>query len=32
MRVQSHKNPEDLVLTGELRQKRNKLTSDLRNA
>ena len=32
LRLQSHKNPEDLVLTAELRQKRNKLTSDLRNA
>ena len=32
LRRQSHKKPEDLVLTAELRQKRNKLTSDLRNA
>ena len=32
LRLQSHKNPGDLVLTAELRQKRNKLTSDLRNA
>ena len=32
MRLQSHKNPGDLGLTAELRQKRNKLTSDLRNA
>ena len=30
--LQSHKNPGDLVLTAELKQKRNQLTSDLRNA
>ena len=30
--LQSHKTPGDLVLTPELRQKHNKLTSDLRNA
>ena len=32
LRLQSHKNPGDLVLTAELKQKRNQLTSDLRNA
>ena len=29
LRLQPHKNPGDLVLTAELRQKRNKLISDL---
>ena len=32
LRHQSHKNPGDLVRTAELKQKRNQLTSDLRNA
>ena len=32
LRLQSHKNPGDLVITAELKQKRNQLTSDLRNA
>ena len=32
LRLQSHNNPGDLVLTAKLRQKRNKLTFDLRDA
>ena len=32
LRLQSHKKTGDLVLTAELKQKRNQLTSDLRNA
>ena len=32
LRLQSHKNSGDLVLTVKLKQKRNQLTSDLRNA
>ena len=32
LRLQSHKNPGHLVLTAELKQKCNQLTSDLRNA
>ena len=32
LRLQFHKHPCDLVITAELKQKRNQLTSDLRNA
>ena len=32
LRLLSHKNPGDLVITAELKQNRNQLTSDLRNA